>query len=54
MRPAGQHNRFEIRRGITVVPLKSKTIPPATHTNCVIVGEDRLFVVDPGAYLIPA
>ena len=37
------------RLGITLVPLKSATIPPATHTNCIIVGEEDLFVIDPGA-----
>ncbi len=44
-----EHNRFEIRHGITVVPLQTRTIPPATHTNCVIVGEHALLVIDPGA-----
>lgn len=48
-RPPGEHNRFEIRRGITLVPLRSQTLPPATHTNCIIVGEERMFVIDPGA-----
>ncbi|MBL9122095.1 MAG: MBL fold metallo-hydrolase [Planctomycetaceae bacterium] len=48
-RSPGEHNWFEIRRGITLVPVKSATLPPATHTNCVIVGEESLFVVDPGA-----
>jgi len=48
-RVPGEHNWFEIRRGITLVPLKSPTIPPATHTNCLIVGESDLYVIDPGA-----
>lgn len=47
-RAPGDHNRFEIRRGITIVPLQSRTLPPATHTNCVIVGETALYVIDPG------
>ncbi len=47
-RAPGEHNWFEIRRGITLVPVKSVAIPPATHTNCIIVGEKNLFVVDPG------
>lgn len=34
--------------GIYVVPLKSPTIPPATHTNCFLVGTSRFVVVDPG------
>ncbi len=48
-RAPGDHNRFEIRRGLTIIPLKSATIPPATHTNCIIVGEQKLFIIDPGA-----
>lgn len=48
-RSPGEHNRFEIRRGITLVPLTTRTIPPATHTNCIIVGETELYVIDPGS-----
>jgi ribonuclease/clavin/mitogillin len=48
-RVPGEHNWFEIRRGITLIPVKSPTIPPATHTNCLIVGEEALYVIDPGA-----
>jgi ribonuclease/clavin/mitogillin len=48
-RSPGEHNWFEIRRGITLIPVKSPTIPPATHTNCLIVGEEVLYVIDPGA-----
>ncbi len=48
-RAPGEHNWFEIRRGITLVPLKSAALPPATHTNCIIVGEESLMVIDPGA-----
>jgi len=48
-RTAGEHNWFEIRRGVTLVPVKSPTIPPATHTNCLIIGEQSLYIIDPGA-----
>lgn len=48
-RAPGEHNRFEIRRGVTLVPLMSKTLSSATHTNCLIVGERRLYVIDPGS-----
>jgi len=48
-RVPGEHNWFEIRRGITLIPVKSPTIPPATHTNCLIIGEEVLYVIDPGA-----
>ena len=39
----------ELRRGIHSVPLVTNTIPPATHTNCLLVGEEELLVIDPGA-----
>lgn len=42
-------NRFELRRGIHLIPVRTATLPPATHTNCVIVGEDDLCLIDPGA-----
>ncbi len=48
-RAPGEHNWFEVRRGITLVPVTSATIAPATHTNCLIVGEESLYVIDPGA-----
>jgi ribonuclease/clavin/mitogillin len=48
-RVPGEHNWFEIRCGITMIPVKSPTIPPATHTNCLIIGEQALYVIDPGA-----
>lgn len=34
--------------GIHIVPVKAHTLPPATHTNCVIVGETELAIIDPG------
>lgn len=43
-------NRYELRRGIFLVPVRSATLPPATHTNCIIIGEDRLVIIDPGAH----
>ncbi len=48
-RAPGEHSRFEIRRGITIIPLVTRTLAPATHTNCVVVGERDLYVIDPGA-----
>ena len=48
-RSPGEHNWFEIRRGITLVPVESATLPPATHTNCLIIGEESLYVIDPAA-----
>ncbi len=40
---------FEFRKGIVVVPVRTPTLPPATHTNCCIVGGDELIVIDPAS-----
>jgi glyoxylase-like metal-dependent hydrolase (beta-lactamase superfamily II) len=55
LRYAGGHRpdrptRMEFHRGIYLLPLLSPTLPPATHTNCVIVGERELVAIDPGAH----
>ena len=39
----------EICGGLTVIPLKTATLPPATHTNCVVAGNQHFAVIDPGA-----
>lgn len=33
--------------GIIMAPLATETLPPATTTNCYLVGEERFFAVDP-------
>lgn len=38
-----------VRPGVTMVPLKSETIAPATHTNAAIVGDGDVVVIDPGS-----
>lgn len=38
-----------IRADITLFPLRTPTLPPATHTNAYVVGRQRLVVVDPAA-----
>ncbi|MBI2377997.1 MAG: MBL fold metallo-hydrolase [Deltaproteobacteria bacterium] len=35
---------------ISVLPLATPTLPPATHTNCYFVGRERVFVVEPATY----
>lgn len=44
------HERFPIvfHPGIVAEPLATPTLPPATTTNCWIVGDERVIVVDPG------
>jgi endoribonuclease LACTB2 len=41
--------RMEFQRGLITVPLRTPTLPPATHTNCLLLGDDALWVVDPGS-----
>jgi glyoxylase-like metal-dependent hydrolase (beta-lactamase superfamily II)/8-oxo-dGTP pyrophosphatase MutT (NUDIX family) len=41
--------RIEFVPGIWVVPVKTATMPPATHTNVWLIGGDRFAIVDPGS-----
>ena len=41
--------RIEFQRGICLVSLRTPTLPPATHTNCYVLGNRELLVVDPGS-----
>ena len=49
--PVEEHvvKRIEFQRGVILVPLRTPTLPPATHTNCLLLGDDQLWVVDPGS-----
>lgn len=50
--PDGEPAGFAIdfRPGLRVVPVRTPTLPPATHTNCYVVGLGRdLVVVDPAS-----
>jgi glyoxylase-like metal-dependent hydrolase (beta-lactamase superfamily II) len=38
-----------MRPGIVLVPLRTPTLPPATHTNCYVVGGDEVVVIDPAS-----
>ncbi len=40
---------LEVHRGLRLLPLETPTLPPATHTNCYIIGGDELVVIDPGS-----
>jgi endoribonuclease LACTB2 len=51
---ASQENDGDIRYiklnpFVTVFPLRTETLPPATHTNCFIVGEKDFVVIDPAS-----
>lgn len=41
--------RVEMRYGFYLCALRTPTIPPATHTNCYIIGGDEMVVIDPGS-----
>jgi endoribonuclease LACTB2 len=41
---------IDFRPGLRVFPVRTPTLPPATHTNCYIVGHGRdLIVIDPAS-----
>ncbi len=44
---AGKLHRIYFSPGILLAPLKTPTQPPATHTNTLVIGEEKLYVVDP-------
>ena len=43
----GKLHRIYFTPGILLAPLKTLTQPPATHTNTLVIGEERIYVVDP-------
>ncbi|HEX9652899.1 MAG TPA: NUDIX domain-containing protein, partial [bacterium] len=43
----GKIHRVYFTPGIQMVSLKTRTLPPATHTNTYLVGESDLYVIDP-------
>jgi glyoxylase-like metal-dependent hydrolase (beta-lactamase superfamily II) len=45
----GEIDFIEINPRVTVFPLKTETLPPATHTNCFIVGRKKFVVIDAAA-----
>lgn len=45
----GTVRRIELRPGIFLFPVMTPTLPPATHTNCYIIGGDELIIIDPAS-----
>ena len=45
----GPSRRIEFRPGIVMFPQPTATLPPATHTNCYLLGMEEAVVVDPGS-----
>jgi glyoxylase-like metal-dependent hydrolase (beta-lactamase superfamily II)/8-oxo-dGTP pyrophosphatase MutT (NUDIX family) len=44
-----QTHRIEFVPDVWALPLRTETLPPATHTNAWLPGGDRFLVVDPGS-----
>lgn len=42
-------DRIEFQAGVLLAPVRTPTIPPATHTNTYIVGTEELVVIDPAS-----
>jgi endoribonuclease LACTB2 len=40
---------IEFRYGFNLVALRTPTLPPATHTNCYLIGSEEVVVIDPGS-----
>lgn len=45
----GELHQVRFSPGIVLAPLTTPTLPPATTTNCYVVGHEQLWVVDPGS-----
>jgi glyoxylase-like metal-dependent hydrolase (beta-lactamase superfamily II)/8-oxo-dGTP pyrophosphatase MutT (NUDIX family) len=41
--------RIELKWGIVLHPMKTRPLPPATHTNAYLVGESEMALIDPGS-----
>lgn len=41
--------RIEFRPGFICFPVRTNTLPPATHTNCYLVGADEIVIIDPAS-----
>jgi glyoxylase-like metal-dependent hydrolase (beta-lactamase superfamily II)/8-oxo-dGTP pyrophosphatase MutT (NUDIX family) len=41
--------RIELKWGIVLHPVRSRPLPPATHTNTYLVGETEMAILDPGS-----
>jgi glyoxylase-like metal-dependent hydrolase (beta-lactamase superfamily II) len=41
--------RIEFHPGFICFPVRTQTLPPATHTNCYIVGTNEIVIIDPAS-----
>ncbi|MFN0060977.1 MAG: MBL fold metallo-hydrolase [Myxococcaceae bacterium] len=47
--PGGVSLQLEFQKGVRAFPMKTPTLPPATHTNTYVLGNGELLIVDPGS-----
>src|SRR5262249_8465784 len=45
----GMVRRIEFHPGVFLFPVRTPTLPPATHTNCYVIGGDELIIIDPAS-----
>jgi glyoxylase-like metal-dependent hydrolase (beta-lactamase superfamily II)/8-oxo-dGTP pyrophosphatase MutT (NUDIX family) len=45
----GPFRQVEFRPGVILLPVRTPTLPPATFTNCYLLGTDGCVLVDPGS-----
>lgn len=45
----GKVPRIEVHPGFILYPVRTPTLAPATHTNCLVIGGPEVLVVDPGS-----
>src|SRR5262249_23976532 len=45
----GRVPRIEVHPGFVLFPVRTPTLAPATHTNCLVVGGPEVLIVDPGS-----
>jgi glyoxylase-like metal-dependent hydrolase (beta-lactamase superfamily II)/8-oxo-dGTP pyrophosphatase MutT (NUDIX family) len=43
----GELHHVRFTPGVVMAPVRTPTLPPATTTNCYLIGEDRLWILDP-------
>jgi 8-oxo-dGTP pyrophosphatase MutT (NUDIX family) len=45
----GKVPRIEVHPGFVLIPVRTPTLAPATHTNCIVIGGPEVLIVDPGS-----
>lgn len=45
----GKVPRIEVHPGFVLFPVRTPTLAPATHTNCIVIGGPEVLIVDPGS-----